>query len=175
LEFEDLIELVRDSYISQFSDFIDRVSKEHGDGSGEVKLKLSGDSALYRNYYCADYVRADDGGNVIELAPDEEVTFDPVDVVLGQMDMRVERLQWNDVTLKLEGVLDSRDLDEWFETWFDPDDTTFDPDTRFSGNIHSLTVDDEGVHVDLGTAPTEALVDLLVTIEDLGYRKVTVN
>ena len=175
MEFEDLIELVRDSYIVQFSEFMTRVQKEHGDGLGEVKLQLSENSSLYRNYYCADFIRAGDGGNVIELAPEEEVTFDPVEVSLGLMEMRVERLQWNDVTIRVEGALDSRDLEEWFETWFDPEETSFDPDTRFSGNIHSLTVDEEGIHVDFGTAPTDALVELLVTLEDLGYRKVRIN
>lgn len=175
MEFEDLIELVRDSYIAQFSEFITRVKKEHGDGAGEVKLQLPEDSGLYRNYYCADFIRADDSGNLIELAPDEEVTFDPVDVTLGLMEMHVERLQWNDVTLRIEGELDGRDLDEWFDKWFDPDDTTFDPDTRFSGNIHSLTVDAEGIHIDFGTAPSDALVDILLALEDLGYRKVRIS
>lgn len=179
MEFEDLIELVRDTYIIQFSEFLERVRTEHGSGTGEVKLKLSDDSSLYRNCYCADFMSdADAGaesGSIIELAPDEDVTFDAVDVVLGEMDMRVERLQWNDVNLRIDGALDSRDFDEWFETWFDPDDLTFDPDTRFSGNIHSLTVDKDGVHVDFGTAPSDALIDLLVAIEDLGYRKVTVS
>ena len=64
MEFEDLIELVRDSYIVQFSEFMTRVQNEHGDGLGEVKLQLSENSSLYRNYYCADFIRAGDGGNV---------------------------------------------------------------------------------------------------------------
>ncbi len=180
MEFEDLIDLVRDSYLGQFSEFIDqqvKTAEAEGakKGTGEVKLQLPEDSGLYRNYYCADFMGADDASNIVELSPDEEVTFDAVDVTLGQMEMRVERLQWNDLNIALDGPLDGRDLAEWFEQWFDPEDAVFDPDTRFSGNIHSLTIDGESLAVDLGTAPSDALVDLLATLEALGYKHIRMS
>ncbi len=175
MEFEDLIELVRDGYVGQFSDFIDQQTKAHATGAGEVKLHLSEGSGLYRDLYCADFIAGEDADNVIELSPEEEVTFDPVDVTLGAMEMHVERLQWNDINIRVAGGIDGRDLADWFETWFDPDEKTFDPDTRFSGNVHSLTVDDDGIHVDLGTAPADALVDLLATLENLGCLVVTIT
>ncbi len=175
MEFEDLIEMVRDSYVDQFSEFVDTQTKATGPkGAAEVKLVLPDDSGLYRNLYCADYSRADEG-DVIELLPEEEVTFDPVDVSLNDMNMHIERLLWNDVTIATERAVDSLELAEWFETWFDPDDTSFDPDTRFSGNIHSLSLDETGVHVDLGTAPVEALVDLLIVFEASGHSQIKVT
>ncbi|ESQ86341.1 hypothetical protein AEAC466_03840 [Asticcacaulis sp. AC466] len=170
MEFEELIELARESYMGQFVTFADMQAKTHIKGKAEVKFVLE-DSDLYRNYYCADYASSEDG-NITELMPDEEVSFDPIEVSLEDMDMRVERLQWNDINIKSEPPLTDAELADWFETWFDPDDKTFDPDTRFSGNIHSLTIDGEGIHVDMGTAPLDAFVELLVLYQGLGYSEI---
>jgi hypothetical protein len=176
VEFEELLELARDSYVGQFVDFVDKQSALFEQGAAEVKLQISGDSEFYRNYFCADFASNDDDGHVVELAPDEEVTFDPVEVSLGEMDMTVTRLVWNDVTVTSnDRTLLASDFAEWFETWFDPEETTFDPDTRFSACIHSLKVDSAQVTVDFGTAPVTALADLLMRFESLGCRSLTVS
>jgi len=175
VEFEELLELARDSYVGQFVDFVDKQTALHGRGAAEVKFQIDGDSEFYRNYYCTDFASGEDG-QIIELAADEEVTFDPVDVSLGEMDMTVSRLVWNDVTIASnDRSLQGGDFGDWFETWFDPDETSFDPDTRFSACIHSLRVTPEQVTVDLGTAPVTALADLLMRFESLGCRSLTVS
>ncbi len=174
MDFEELLSLARDSYVGQFVTFVDQQLLSGAPGTSEVKLQLDG-SALYRQYYCVDFLSDAGDKPAIELAPDEEVTFDPVEVTLGEMEMSVSRLQWNDVVIATGGPVDPRDLEDWFEDWFDPDDTTFDPDTRFSGNIHSLLIEGENLSVDLGTAPVEALIELLVLLETLGYRKLRIS
>jgi len=176
VEFEELLELARDSYVGQFVDFVDKQTALHDQGAAEVKFVIDGDSEFYRNYYCTDFASNDGEGQIIELAPDEEVTFDPVEVSLGEMDMTVSRLVWNDVTIASnDRSLQGGDFADWFETWFDPDETSFDPDTRFSACIHSLRVMPEQVTVDLGTAPVTALADLLMRFESLGCRSLTVS
>ncbi|MFT4076354.1 MAG: hypothetical protein QM647_12585 [Asticcacaulis sp.] len=176
MEFEELLELARDSYVDQFVDFVDKQASLHDQGAAEVKFVIDGDSEFYRNYYCTDFASNDGEGQIIELAPDEEVTFDPVEVSLGEMDMTVSRLVWNDVTIASnDRPLQGGDFEEWFETWFDPEETSFDPDTRFSACIHSLRVTPEQLTVDLGTAPVTALADLLMRFESLGCRSLTVS
>lgn len=174
MEFEDLLSLARDSYVGQFISFIDHQAQAGEPGASEVKLQLE-KSSLYRHYYCVDFLSDTGENRAVELSADEEVTFDPVEVTLGTMAMSVKRLQWDDVVIDLDGPIDPRDLDEWFEDWFDPDGETFDPDTRFSGNIHSLLIEGQTVSADFGTAPVEALIELLVLIESLGYRKIAIR
>ncbi len=176
MEFEELLELARDSYVGQFADFIDKQTALFDKGSAEVKLQISGDSEFYRNYFCTDFASGDDGGHIVELAAEEEVTFDPIEVSLGAMEMTVSRLVWNDITISSnDRTLLASDFAEWFETWFDPEETTFDPDTRFSACIHSLVVTSSLVTVDFGTAPITALADLLMRFESLGCQSLTVS
>jgi hypothetical protein len=176
VEFEELLELARDSYVGQFADFVDKQAALFDKGAAEVKLQISGDSEYYRNYFCTDFASGDDGGQIVELTPNEEVTFDPVEVSLGEMDMIVSRLMWNDINITSnDRTLLASDFADWFETWFDPEETTFDPDTRFSACIHSLKVDSGQVTVDFGTAPVTALTDLLMLFEKLGCQSLTVS
>jgi hypothetical protein len=176
VEFEELLELARDSYVDQFADFVDRQTATHLKGAAEVKLQISGDSEFYRNYFCADFSSNDDDGQIVELAAEEEVTFDPVEVSLGDMEMIVSRLAWNNITIvSNDRTLLASDFAEWFETWFDPEESSFDPDTRFSACIHSLAVTSSQATVDFGTAPVTALADLLMLFENLGCKSLTVS
>jgi hypothetical protein len=173
LEFEDLLELARDSYLEQFATFVDKQRTLSEKGTSELKLKVPEEGGFYRNYYCADYAT---GGEMLELQSEEEVTFDTIEVTLGDMDMVISRLVWDDITIKAgDKAVSGDDFSEWFETWFDPEETTFDPDTRFSACIHSLRVDEAGVSVDFGTAPITALADLLMRFESLGCRSLSVS
>ena len=173
MEFEDLLELARDSYLEQFATFVDKQRAQSDKGVVEVKLKVPEVGGGHRNYYCADYAT---DGQMLELQSEEEVTFDTVEVTLGDMDMVISRLVWDDITIKAgDRAVSGDDFSEWFETWFDPEETTFDPDTRFSACIHSLRVDEGGVSVDFGTAPITALADLLMRFESLGCRALSVS
>ncbi|GGZ27130.1 hypothetical protein [Asticcacaulis endophyticus] len=176
MDFEDLMELSRDSYVSQFASFIEKQQALHDKGSAEVKFQLSDHSGLYRQFYCADYASNDDGVQIVEMTPDEEVSFDSISVSLGELEMTVQRLNWHDVTLTLEGeALPPEAFAEWFETWFDPDETNTDWDSKFSSHVHSLLLDGHDIHVDFGTAPVEALVELFVLIEGAGVKAATVS
>jgi hypothetical protein len=56
LDFEDLLELARDSYVDQFKNFVDQHIKKYVQGGPEVKLKLPEESPLYKSIYCADFI-----------------------------------------------------------------------------------------------------------------------
>jgi len=179
MEFEELIELARDSYVGQFAHFADMQARAHPDGVPEVKLEVSEEAGLYRSLYCADYMtgQPDEAQmpQIVELAPDSEVTFEPVVVTLNELEMTVEALDWHEMNFSLTGAPDTlQGIDAWFETWFDPDDANVDLDSRFSGHIHSLLIDGEHLHVDFGTAPVQAFVDLLVLLEMNGCQAVRV-
>lgn len=168
MDFEDLLELARDSYVGQFLTFADQQVVAQPDGTLEAKLVVTADAGLYRELYCADFVYEDDGGKIVELTPDEEVSFEPVVATLGDMQITLERLNWHDVSIEITDRPDTSGLqgiDAWFETWFDPDEQNPDLDSRFSGHIHSLLVDGVNLHVDFGTAPVQALIDLLLLLE----------
>ncbi|MDC7684006.1 hypothetical protein PQU92_12020 [Asticcacaulis sp. BYS171W] len=184
MEFEELIELARDSYVGQFVNFADTQLKTYPEGTPEIKVMVAEDSGLYRGLYCADFITVDpeesEAPRIIELAPEEEVTFEPIEVTLGEMEMTVEALSWHDMNLTLVDAPMPHEgggvqgIEAWFETWFDPEDVNVDLDSRFSGHIHSLIIDGDNLHVDFGTAPVQALIDLLLLIEMNGCAGVKV-
>ncbi|OYW80562.1 MAG: hypothetical protein B7Z26_06280 [Asticcacaulis sp. 32-58-5] len=176
MDFEDLMALSRDSYVSQFAGFIETQKGLFDKGAAEVKFQLSDHSGLYRQFYCADFATGDAGGQIVELTPDEEVSFDPVSVSLGELEMTVQRLSWHDVTLTVEDAVPPPEaFAEWFETWFDPDEVNKDWDSMYSSRVHSLLLDGHDIHVDFGTAPVEALVELFVLLEEAGVKAATVS
>ncbi|MFT3996046.1 MAG: hypothetical protein QM667_01460 [Asticcacaulis sp.] len=179
MDFEELIELARDSYVGQFAHFADMQNKAHPEGVIEVKLEVSEEAGLYRSLYCADYLTGPPGDpdmpQIVELAPDSEVAFEAVVVTLNELEMTVEALDWHEMNIAMTGAPATlQGLDAWFETWFDPEDQNVDLDSRFSGHIHSLLVDGEHLHIDFGTAPVQAFVDLMVLIEMNGCSAVRV-
>jgi hypothetical protein len=171
LDFEDLLELARDSYVDQFKNFVDQHIKKYIQGGPEVKLKLSEESSLYKSIYCADFITPDKGVQIIEMDPDRELSFDPLVVSLGEMEMTVEALNWDDIKLTHTGAPEIlQGVDAWFQTWFDPEDENINLDTRFSGHIHSLLIENNSLSVDFGTAPVQAFIDLLLLLEMNGAK-----
>ena len=57
---------------------------------------------------------------------------------------------------------------DWFRRWFDPDDERQVEGAELSNVIHSLVVRRGVLGTDLGTAPPEALLEMLEILEGAG-------
>lgn len=172
MDFEEFLEKIRQHHIKQFEAFVEKLKKAHKVGASEVKLRLSGESGIFANLYCVDYIARDYGEEIIEMAPDTVLRFEPISAHLGDMDIAVQSLAWHDVNLKADVVVDEARFSDWFEVWFDPDDRRYDSANLLSNCIHSLNIAGNNVGVDLGTAPVAALIDLLALLEQTGCRSV---
>lgn len=158
---------VRDHYVEQFKAFADRQRQDCEAGASEVKLQLSEQSRLFQRLYCVDFLRSDNGkATPVELLPDRFLKFDTLSGSFGATRLVIERLRWDDVMIRHDlNSLPSKELADWFEHWFDPEDRRLDQSAPLSGVIHSLLIQPGVVSIDLGTAPPEAFWDVLDVLE----------
>jgi hypothetical protein len=171
-----LIARLRDHYVDQFRRFAERQRASCTKGASEVKLQLGDQSELFDRLYCADFVKNDGKTEIVELHPDNVLTFDPITVSFGEALLSIEHLQWNDVVLYHDSDgLPPEKLSRWFRQWFDPDDQRHDPTADLSGVVHSLLVQPGSVSIDFGTANPEAFWDILELIEGAGAKRIRVS
>ncbi len=166
-DFEDLVGRVRDHYLAQFWELADQASKRCTNGTAELKIGLNGQSQFYKNCYCVDYATNDGKIEVVEFVVEKFLMFDPVTFDCGRASLLVDHLRWGDVVIEHDlPDVPADEIEEWFEHWFDPDDAAM----RQTEIIHSLHLTPGAVSMDMGTAPPEALYDMLGLLEHAGAR-----
>lgn len=171
----DLLDQVRDHYVEQFQAFLLEQGKRLG-GAGEIKLKLSEESQLYLQLYCADFVSGGDEPRVIELHPDRVLQFETASATIGQMEVSLASLSWDSAEFEVTGVnIEAEMLRDWFLKWFDPDDSRSDENAEISGNVHSVLLAENKISVDFGTSPVDAFHELLHLIAEAGATGVRVT
>lgn len=134
---------------------------------GNLDLPMRGDLFLIR-----------DEPEGLSIDSEGIIGFDPVEVEgPGGLALTFTPFVWDMLDVTLAGVtVDGTDwapLVEWFGRWFDEEDEQPIGEDGLSGVVHALTdpaLEDGAVvfTVDLGSAPAEALEDLIDTIADLG-------
>jgi len=175
MEPEALIAKVREHYLEQFTAFVTSQRKACDQGASEVKLRLSDQSSIFRHLYCVDFIQNVSEAKVIEFAPENVLTFEPLSGSFGAAALVIEQLRWDDIVVYHDAQEPAPGLADWFEKWFDPDDKRYVEGGTFGNVIHSLSVEQGIVSVDLGSAEPDAFWDLLDILEVAGARKLRVT
>lgn len=175
LTITELVDGARDHYLLQFTAFADKQRRECRRGAAEVKFQLQGQKRLFRNFCCVDFVRNDGGAEIVELQPDVLV-FDPVMARLGDAQVAIEQLRWDDVVVYNDiGHLPTVKFEPWFDYWFDPEERRYDSSAATGNTIHSLLILQNAVHVDFGTATTTAFWELLDVLKEAGATQIRIT
>lgn len=172
---EALIAKVREHYLEQFAAFVTSQKQACAQGASEVKLRLSDESRIFRHLYCVDFVRNDAESAVIEFAPENILTFEPLSGSFGAATLKIEHLRWDDIVVHHNAQEPAPGLQGWFERWFDLDDNRQSEDSILGNVIHSLSVEQGIVMADLGSADPEAFWELLDLLEVAGARSLRVT
>ena len=176
LAMEALIKSIRDHYVEQFTGFVALLRGEFGSGFGEVKFQIDNCEGLFRHLYCVDFLANNDGSVIVrEMQPDRILTFEPFTGSIGEADLEVRALRWDDVIIDHDIQAPVDGLEAWFETWFDPEDKRYDQAAEFSNGIHSLSAYPGRVAVDFGTAEPQAFWDLMRVLLDAGARQIRIS
>lgn len=157
---------VRDHYVDQFRSFADEQRARFATGAAEVKMRLAESSGIYAGLYCVDFVGTDDGHQLVELSTESFLQFERIDGMFCDAALAILDLRWDDVVLRhdLEDYPEAQ-LDRWFRHWLDPDDARHVKGAEIGEVIHSLLVEPGRLNIDFGTAPAEALWELLELLE----------
>lgn len=178
MELAAFIGQVRDHYVGQFEAFVAAQKRESAQGASEVKLRLNETSELFGHLYCVDFLKGDGGGEtrVVELQPERVLSFSEVQGAIGEAELTVEHLRWDDVVILHDAPPFPQDmLLAWFERWFDPNDQRHAVGEEISRVIHSMLARPGMLSIDFGTAPAEAFVELLALLEQTGALSIRVT
>lgn len=172
-ELLDYLAEVREDYLNRYIERLreaqGRVALEVGAGQrqGEVALRV-------------DFLEVDDAGNQTpqEVLVTGAVPWEDGAYELPDLELRVLRLVWSGVLLMAQPAPEDLSfLTEWFRRWLEDG---FDVGEPFGGFVHMMSpphqVEDSfSVLIDLGTAPVEALRDLIERCVDHGATSITIG
>ena len=167
---------VRDRYVRQFGEFAKNQLSKCDRGAAEVKIKIGEAAGLFNSLYCVDFIINDGQSRIVELAPNDNLPFDPIESKYGTASLSVRCLQWDDVVLRhdLDELSHAR-LEHWFERWFDPDDSRYQEGAEISRVVHSLLVQPRLLSIDFGTAEPAALWEILELLENAGASSINIG
>ena len=174
MNFAEAVERARNLYVEQLRGFISEHKATGKRGASEVKLQLPPAKRLFQNITCVDYLENDkDGVIAIDMRADRVLAFEPTLLRHGDLSVRLSDLRWDDIIIHFDGA--APDLTAWFDCWFDPDEKNFDANAELTGRIHSLIAEDGHISVDFGSAPVDALFDLLQVMSSAGIKAITLE
>jgi len=166
-DFGDLVDRVRKHYVEQFEDFVEKQKKICTVGAAEVKL--GGVDGVFKASYCVDFLSNDGQLKLIELVPDRYLSFDRLVAECGRMTLQVADLRWDDIVIDHDvDVLPADAVEAWFGRWYGSD-------TQKTNMIHSLLIEPRCLSIDLGTAPSEALFDMIDLLEKAGVKALQIR
>jgi hypothetical protein len=171
---EAFVSQIRDHYVEQFRAFVHEQRESSTKGAPEVKLRLSDESELFQHLYCADFIKGDEP-RVVELQPDRFLAFEPVSGSFGSAALAIEHLRWDDVLIRHDAREPLERLTDWFGNWFDPEDQRLDQANDLGNVIHSLLVQPGMLSLDMGSAATDALWDVLDILEKAGAKTIRIS
>ena len=124
-----------------------------------------------------DYVVAEDEGEApraVELAPGPVIKHPPLAFEAEGVDLLVRALAWDRVHLDFGPIaLDEAALRPLLARWqWDPETETV---PEAAGHIHSVRRVDNGLMIDLGTAPPDAFLELVAALATAGIAEVAVT
>lgn len=119
----------------------------------------------------------DGGSQPIMAVGDHDIDWESTAFEFGEFAARVEHLVWNVcVVVGQPSPPPARRqlLHSWFQKWFN---NSSGDDAPFTGVVHFMDIDESDggemlrVQIDLGSAPTDALLELLDVFDDMGCRE----
>ncbi|MGW8421037.1 hypothetical protein [Comamonas sp. HJ-2] len=117
-----------------------------------------------------------DSPEPVQVDSQTRLDFEPVHFRIGDSAVELQPFVWDWLSLEVQGLAEekaSKALIDWFNDWFDGDDENEPDEAGLQQVVHFMSdpqVLAGGVKatIDLGSAPVEALEDLLFALSDAG-------
>ena len=184
---QDLVSILngfRAHYMDFYLRVIRKLAEEPERCVPEVLLQIGGREELPEMFqlYRVDILRgSNEQPQVSEVNHDRLPVGPDVRAGIGDLEATISPLLWNGDEFLCDSF-DPRDaaFAAWMIMWMDPDDENPPDEDGLGGCIHSVTWpepvgDAVGFSIDFGSAPAEALVELLGILSGSGTKSVTVG
>jgi len=181
-DFLTLVTQVREHYIKALLSSFEEFKASHSPCALEVMFELQSLASPPFRLYRVDLAANVSGEATLhEVNPSTHLSFAPFKLDAGQsLIAAVHPIVWNDVGIKTNVRLPNDSVEDWALRWLDIDDHHAQDEKGLQGVIHSISRDDtdeEGtaLTVDFGSAPAEALKELIELLGTLGVSHMTIQ
>jgi hypothetical protein len=179
---EDVLDAVRNHYVSRYREAIVRYRQKFTPIAAEVLLETKRERPLIYRYYRMDIASgADDRPNLTEVNPSTHLDFEGFHVERDGLLIRISPIVWNGVQFRAEPSLNSDSLlQSWALRWIDPDEKSESDSEGLGAYVHSITMPENefgatSLSVDFGSAPVASAIELLTTLRKSGATSVEVH
>ncbi len=170
MSIEEVIRREQKRYVSFFAGAKTALQKENPKIQSEVLITLKNEEAPYPyRYMRPDAMSRNDEGKMAfsMLHQGADPDFETSRYDCGTFRLDIHPFAWSDVQLIFDKPLtDLRALEDWITRWLDVNDSGAHEHSGLSGAVHCFCpVEQQGplwiLMGDMGTAPAEALIELL--------------
>ena len=185
-----LLDDIRERYLNEFRKCIALVKQNGMEAMCEAAC-LNADGTLAREGILDQPLRLDVVGfadgeakETIRVDSNSMLSFEPIDFEwAGGLPTRIAPFAWDACDVRVFDIPKTSDwshVREWFDRWFDGEDTHQADEHGLYGVIHFLSdPKHEGsatiIQVDFGSAPEEAFEELLDALRDSGATKIEIG
>jgi hypothetical protein len=166
----------RQQYVDFYRSQIEALRAGPDSFAVEVLLEMAETSSLFRRLYRVDFcVGPPSNLRIVECNVDPLSRTCKAFRIAENLDAVVHPVTWDDLELIVrEGNLDPARVASWFDTWIDADSRRAEDDHGLAGVVHSMVFSERRIGLDLGSAPLEALAELLETLAQSGIRRIEI-
>lgn len=180
-QLHDLLSTVRALYVLELSEAIGK----HPDCFVEPALRTA-EGTLAKlgtppTPYRADLI-VKNTGETVQIDSTRRLTFRDGEFDLNRFTVHIGSFFWDCANFRVTGVtaLEEDLLTQWFERWFDTEDEREPDQTGLFGVVHSMSdvevsPEDWMFQIDFGSAPADACIDLIVSLESAGASSLEVS
>ena len=185
-----LLDDIRDKYLKEFRECIAHVRQNGMEPMCEAAM-LNEDGVLAREGTLDLPMRLDVVGfadgeakETVRVDSDSMLSFEPIDFEwAGGLPTRIAPFAWDACDIRVFDIPETSDwshVREWFDRWFDGEDTRQADEHGLYGVIHFLSdPKHEGnatiMQVDFGSATEEAFEELLDALRDSGATRIEIG
>lgn len=180
--FFSLAEQVRAHYLRGYLESLGEFQSSHSPSAPEILLELPREAPLGFKLYRVDMgSNSSSGFKVKEVNLETHLAFEPFrERSASELEVMVFPIAWNGVEFLGNFTSNTKLLEQWALKWLDVEDQKQQDEHGLQGVIHSVTKLEEkdgltGFSIDFGSAPVEALSELLVIFGSMGATNIEVS
>ena len=159
------LEPIREKFVQAYAQWLPEMLKLFPQGVSEHPFAIRHDKSLIRNLYRIDFAtQLQPKPEFREFRLSDMLAFRSWDGPIDGVHIHLHPFRWDAVVIQLQGAKwNVEAVTRWFDRWFGlmKDTPVVTPGIQTSGFIHAASLQDEILHLDLGTAPVEALIELI--------------
>ncbi|SMH51139.1 hypothetical protein [Mesorhizobium australicum] len=170
-QLHERIKKIRDEYVErELEPAIARLSAK-SPNPNRPEVKFGEIDGVYKGLAAVDWAESGPEFHATVVAGYVRVSFPPMTADYRQMSLEIAPFHWDSLSIEFEkDTVGQSRFEQWFDRWFDIDDERV-SDGGVSGIIHSAIVEPKRISLDMGSAPSDALFELLDVLRESGVKQ----